>query len=78
MSIETASIDRLRLAAGLCLGAGVALGVGGTLLFLLDESAIAARKAKRHPYTDGKPTARWNVEPNAGPGELGIRIRAAF
>jgi hypothetical protein len=70
--------DRLRLAAGLCLGAGVTLGVGGTLLFLLDESAIAARKDKQRPAADRKPTARWSLEPSAGPGELGVTIRTAF
>jgi hypothetical protein len=70
--------DRLRLAAGSCLGAGVALGVGGTLLFLLDEGALSAHKDQRHRSTDKQSAARWRLEPSVDSGQLGVRIGTEF
>jgi hypothetical protein len=70
--------DRLRLAAGLCLGAGVALGVGGTLLFLLDEGALSAHRDRGRGNTDGKSAERWRVVPSVGVGQLGVRVGTAF
>lgn len=70
--------DRLRLAAGLCLGAGVALGVGGTLLFLLDKGGVSAEKDKGRENTETRAAGRWSVEPSAGVSELGLRVGTAF
>ncbi|MBN1611968.1 MAG: PEGA domain-containing protein [Polyangiaceae bacterium] len=70
--------DRLRLAAGLFLGSGVAFGVGGTLLFLLDEGALSAHKDKGPDSSDRKTAGRWSVAPSADLGQVGVRIGTAF
>lgn len=70
--------DALRLSAGVVLGGGVAVGVAGLLLFLLDDPPLPQQQLLPDDEDEESEAPLPSLEVSLGPSGLGLGLRGTF